>query len=48
MRDVGAKVVWGDRCGKTERERDKKEACIMASIIWSLLFSDRAEINVGK
>lgn len=36
------------RYGKTERERDKKEACIVASIIWWLLFSDKAEINSGK
>lgn len=31
------------RYGKTERERDKKEACIVASVIWWLLFSDEAE-----
>lgn len=46
--------MWGPRWfGETQiwenRERkDKKEACIMASMIWWLLFSEQAEINVGK
>lgn len=44
----GRGALWRHRYGKTERERDKKEAWIMASNDIVVAISDRAEKNVGK